>query len=100
MVGTSHSNQCRKMTCPLAARVSRKGKHHLVVAQLIKDLAELKDGRALKIPFTDLPDTKANIRSALSRAAKQSGLTVLTSSDNLYLYIWNQPRSKGKAEDK
>jgi hypothetical protein len=66
----------------------RKGKHHGIVAQLLKSLDELKDGRALKIPLSELPDTKANIRSALSRASKQKKLDVLTSSDDLYFYVW------------
>jgi hypothetical protein len=71
--------------------VGRKGKHHEIVAQLLKDLSNLKDGRTLKIPLAELPDTKANIRSALSRAAKQRRLTVATSSDELYFYVWNGP---------
>lgn len=67
----------------------RKGKHHGVVAQLLKSLEELKDGRALKIPVSELPDTKANIRSALSRASKQRKLNIATSSDENHFYVWN-----------
>jgi TusA-related sulfurtransferase len=67
----------------------RKGKHHGVVAQLLKSLEELKDGRALKIPLSELPDTKANIRSALSRASKQKRLNIATASDETHFYVWN-----------
>jgi hypothetical protein len=67
----------------------RKGKHHGIVAQLLTSLEELKDGRALKIPLSELPDTKANIRSALSRASKQKKLNVATSSDETHFYVWN-----------
>jgi len=71
----------------------RKGKHHAIVAQLLKDLGELKDGRALKIPISELPDTKANIRSALNRASKQKRLDIATSSDVLYFYVWNRTKA-------
>ena len=70
----------------------RKGKHHEVVGRLIKDLMQLKEGRALKIPISELPDTKANVRSALSRAAKQKQLDVVTSSDDQYFYVWNRTK--------
>lgn len=46
----------------------RDGKHKHIVMQLLSDLEQLEDGPALKIPLTELPDTKENIRSALNRA--------------------------------
>jgi hypothetical protein len=67
----------------------RKGKHHEVIARILNDLSQLKDGRALKIPISELPDIMPNIRSALSRAAKQKRLNVTTSSDEHYFYVWN-----------
>lgn len=66
----------------------RKGKHHTIVADLLRNIESLDDGRALKVPLGDLPDSKANIRSALNRAAKQRKLEIATSSDDTYLYIW------------
>jgi hypothetical protein len=42
----------------------------------------------LKIPLSQLPDTKENIRSALSRAAKQANLNLATSSSDDFLYVW------------
>lgn len=66
----------------------REGKHKHIVTQLLSDIEQLAAGRALKVPLTDLPDTKENIRSALNRATRQRGLTVSTSSDNEYLYVW------------
>ena len=41
-----------------------------------------------KVPLADLPDTKANVRSALNRATQQRGIEVATSSDADHLYIW------------
>ncbi len=66
----------------------RDGKHKHVVTQLLSDIEQLATGRALKVPLTELPDTKENIRSALNRATRQRGLTISTSSDNDYLYVW------------
>lgn len=66
----------------------RDGKHKHIVTQLLSDIEQLVGDRALKVPLADLPDTKENIRSALNRATRQRGLSVSTSSDNDYLYVW------------
>jgi hypothetical protein len=66
----------------------RKGKHNEVVLDLLHNLERLEDGRALKIPLSDLPDSKANIRSALNRATRKRNLNVATSSDDAYFYVW------------
>lgn len=66
----------------------RKGKHHDIVLRLLQDIEQLKAGMALKVPLSDLPDSKANIRSALNRACKQKGLEIETSSDDAHLYLW------------
>jgi hypothetical protein len=67
----------------------REGKHKKIITQLLSDLAHLQQGSALKVPLAKLPDTKENIRSALSRAAQQKDLKIATSSNDEYLYIWN-----------
>lgn len=64
----------------------RKGKHHDIVAQLLFDIEALEPGRALKVQVSELSDTMSNVRSALSRACKQRGLEVATSSDDEYFY--------------
>ena len=66
----------------------RDGKHKHIINQLLSDISQLPEGQALKIPFAELPDTKENIRSALSRAARQKQLDLATSSDKDYLFIW------------
>jgi hypothetical protein len=66
----------------------REGKHKQIVKQLLSDLAQLAPGSALRIPLADLPDTKENIRSALSRATRQRGIDAATSSDAEHLYVW------------
>ena len=66
----------------------RNGKHKEIVSQLLQDIAQLKTGSALKVPLEQLPDTKENIRSALNRATREKGISVSTSSDDDFLYIW------------
>jgi hypothetical protein len=66
----------------------RDGKHKQIVNQLVEGIEKLKKGSALKIPLSELPDTKENIRSALSRATRQKRMDVATSSDDNYLYVW------------
>ena len=73
----------------------RDGKHKKIITQLLGDIAQLKSGSALKIPLAELPDTKENIRAALSRAAAQRKLAIATSSNADFLYVWktNEPIS-------
>ena len=69
----------------------RDGKHKKIITQLLSDIAQLKPGLALKIPLAELPDTKENIRSALSRAGRQQNLDLATSSDEKHLFVWKNP---------
>ncbi|MGA8938291.1 MAG: hypothetical protein WB439_03920 [Acidobacteriaceae bacterium] len=66
----------------------RDGKHKKIITELLDDIAHLKVGSALRIPLADLPDTKENIRAALSRAAIQKEIALATSSDTEFLYVW------------
>jgi hypothetical protein len=66
----------------------RDGKHKNIITRLLADIAKLDEGAALKIPLAQLPDTKENIRSALSRAARQAKVNLATSSNSEYLYVW------------
>jgi hypothetical protein len=66
----------------------RDGKHKQIIQRLLDDIGQLSAGTALKIPLAQLPDTKENIRSALSRAARQKGIPLATSSNDEFLYVW------------
>ena len=66
----------------------RDGKHKDIVTQLLGDIARLGPGTALKIPLAELPDSKQNIRSALSRAAGQQKINLATSSNDEFLFVW------------
>ena len=70
----------------------RDGKHKNIITRLLGDIAKLDDGAALKIPLAELPDTKENIRSALSRAARQANINLATSSNTDYLYVWKSDK--------
>lgn len=71
----------------------RDGKHKQIVELLLNDISQLKKGSALKIPLSALPDTKENIRAALSRATRQKSIDIATSSDNEFLYVWKTESS-------
>jgi hypothetical protein len=78
----------------------RDGRHKQIILRLLEDIENLKDGTALKIPLSQLPDSKENIRAALSRAARQRGLPLATSSNDEFLYVWktDQPGKDGEAK--
>ena len=47
---------------------------------------------AVKVPLALLAESKAKVRAALSRASRKSGRTVVTASDDTFLYVWNEPK--------
>jgi hypothetical protein len=67
----------------------RDGKHKQIVTTILKDLDNLKDGSAIKVPLADLAESKAKVRSALNRATRKAGRKVATASDETFLYVWN-----------
>ena len=85
---------------------SRDGKHKKIVAAILRDLDDLGEGAALKVPLAELGDSKENVRSALNRATRKSSRHVATATDENFLYVWNvekpaqsnatRPNSQGK----
>lgn len=67
----------------------RIGKHKDIVVNILENLDTLAEGQSLKIPLSELPDTKVNIRSALNRATRKAGRNVATAADDKFLYVWN-----------
>ena len=67
----------------------RNGKHKLIVTTILRDLDRLKTGAAIKVPLTDLVQSKEKVRSALNRATRKAGRRVATASDANFLYVWN-----------
>ena len=72
----------------------RDGKHKRIVTRLLREIARLRTGSALKIPLEALPDTKENVRAALNRATRVRGISVSTSSDAEHLYVWKAATEK------
>jgi hypothetical protein len=72
---------------------SRNGKHKKIVTLILRDLDQLKEGAAIKIPLADLDDSKENVRSALNRATRKSKRSVATATDETFLYVWNSPKA-------
>ena len=68
----------------------RKGKHNLIVNQILSDLDQLKEGIALKVPLAELEQSKEKVRAALNRATRKGGRNVATATDTNFLYVWNQ----------
>jgi hypothetical protein len=71
----------------------RDGKHKQIIELLLNDIVQLEQSAALKIPLSELPDTKENIRSALSRATRLRGIEIATSSDEDFLYVWKPEKN-------
>jgi hypothetical protein len=68
----------------------RLGKHNVIVTQILSDLDQIPAGSALKVPLAALTESKANVRSALSRAIHKTKRNVVTASDEEFLYVWNE----------
>ena len=68
---------------------SRNGKHKKIVTAILRNLDELGEGNAFKVPLADLGDSKENVRSALNRATRKSNRDVATATDENFLYVWN-----------
>jgi hypothetical protein len=72
---------------------SRNGKHKEIVTLILRDLDQLKEGAAIKVPLADLGDSKENVRSALNRATRKSNRDVATATDESFLYVWNSKKA-------
>lgn len=74
---------------------SRNGKHKTIVTAILRDLDDLGEGAAFKVPLAALGDTKENVRSALNRATRKSNRAVATATDENFLYVWNVAKPEG-----
>ena len=82
---------------------SRNGKHKKIIMAILRDLDQLGETAAFKVPLAELGDTKENVRSALNRATRKSGRDVATATDENFLYVWNVAKlkpSEGPSKEK
>ena len=68
----------------------RNGKHKAVVTRILSDLDQIAPGTAIRLALEELPEGMENVRSALNRATRKLKRRVSTSSDDQFLYIWNE----------
>lgn len=73
----------------------RNGKHKGIVSAILAGLDDLNEGEALKIPLTELDDSKENVRSALNRASHKLNRPLATAADVKFLYVWSTAPKKG-----
>jgi len=64
---------------------SRNGKPKQVITTILKDLDRLRAGSTIKVPLTELAESKEKVRSPLSRATREASRKVATASDTSYL---------------
>ena len=70
----------------------RNGKHKEIVTQILSDLDQVPAGTAIKVPLSDLTQSKEKVRSALNRAIHKGRRDVATASDETFLYVWNKAK--------
>jgi hypothetical protein len=67
----------------------RKGKHNAIVTKILADLHRLDAETAILVPLNGLDGERIeNVRSALNRATRQKEISVATSTDDNYFYVW------------
>jgi hypothetical protein len=67
----------------------RRGKHNELILGVLRDLSTLPIEEAIRIPLKRVGGVSlANLRSAISRAARIRKIKIRTYSDSDYLYLW------------
>ena len=94
--------QLKYETIPLSKlRQGRFGKHHELVETILKQLQALPEEEAIKIPLDSVNGlSKANLRSAIVRAASSRAIHVSTYSDGNNFYVWCRTRGTARYERK
>ncbi|MFB3916490.1 MAG: hypothetical protein ACE14M_07165 [Terriglobales bacterium] len=78
---------------PLAEVVTTTGKHSKIISEIFSDLQILDNHCALKIALAEVGEKKADLRSALHRAARKKHMALATASDKEHLYVFRpQPK--------
>ena len=70
----------------------RRGKHHDLVGEIMRQIRLLSAGSALEIPLAEVGGVELeNLRSAVHRAAAADKVSVQTQSDEKNFYVWVTP---------
>lgn len=79
----------------LGVVAGRQGKHSKVVSAILSDLRQLDAHSAIKVSLEANGAKKADLRSALHRAARIRNIKLSTTSDDKNLYVFHgQPRNQ------
>jgi hypothetical protein len=70
---------------------NRNGKHRRITSEILSDLKRLDEHSAVKVNFVDAGVKKADLRSAVHRAAKNRNIDLVTTSDQKNLYVFHRP---------
>lgn len=82
-------------TVPITkAKSNREGKHRRIISEILSDLQQLDEHSALKVNFVEAGVKKADLRSAVHRAAKNRNINVVTTSDQKNLYVFHRPADR------
>jgi hypothetical protein len=71
----------------------RNSRHSRIVTEILAQLKALDGNSAIKIPLAEVGEHKANLRSALHRAARNARLDLMTASDDRHLYVFRRNSS-------
>jgi hypothetical protein len=77
-----------------ALRTGRRGKHHDLVGKILQELETVPPGSALEIPLADVEIGLANVRSAVHRGAKATGLEIETLADEKNFYVFKKKANR------
>lgn len=73
----------------------RRGKHHDLTQEIVKDLEVLPAGKAMKIPLAGVKGVSLiNLRAAITRATSSLNLSLGTSTDGVNLFVWKENGNK------
>src|SRR2546429_7194890 len=64
---------------------SRNGKPKQVITTILKDLDRLRAGSTIKVPLTELAESKEKVRSPLSRATREDRKSTRLNSSHGYI---------------
>src|SRR4030081_550107 len=81
---------------PLAEAVdNRVSRHGKIVSEILSDLEQLDEFSAIKVNLAEAGKKKADLRSALHRAARKNNVHLATTSDVKHLYVFRGlPKSR------
>ncbi len=77
----------------------RRGKHHDLTGEILRQLSMAQNDTALVIPLADIVGIELpNLRSAVHRAAAAQNVVVETQSDEKNFYVWASSKNNSQTD--